>query len=289
MAKSVGSKYPYCRALGSFASARYGFYGDNIVNSTFSNRDLSDTWTQHSFSSVIQYNFQPRIQQASCTRLGLRHLESPSGIRQDVARCLQYWGVLKMLRLSTMRGNGFSRLSRTHSKLTINAAQQKQKALPTLDEELEGQIWNRLDEHIGARKLRVFPAYILGFCDTSAVWLKNILKEMGITSYSSSVNGGEFFDFGPVTARYFYVLINAQAFEDSLELVKRLISFRERRVEAIVVLISDEVYGDDLGAERSAISDATLRAPIDQNRLRSGLSSAFENRRALKIKQLKMG
>jgi hypothetical protein len=194
-----------------------------------------------------------------------------------------------MLRFPARRTESFPRRTQNHSQLVRVAAEKNSKSLPVLDEALESQIWQRFDQRICAATPRVFPVYIIGFCDISASRLKTLLEELGFCSWSSSVDADELRDLGSVADRRFYVLVNAQAYEDTIELVESLISFREKYGEAIVVLISEDVSSDDLGAERSAISDATLRAPIDRARLSSGLSSAFENNRALKIKKLQMG
>ena len=192
-----------------------------------------------------------------------------------------------MLRFLAGQTGGVARCTQSHSQI-LNAAVENSKSLPVLDEALENQIWQRIDQRICANTLRIFPVYIIGFCDVAASRLKALLEELGFCSCSSCVDADEARDLGSVAAHRFYVLVNAQSYEDTIELVESLISFREKCGEAIVVLISDDVSNDDLGAERSAISDATLRAPIDKARLRSGLSSAFDNNRALKIKQLQM-
>lgn len=76
-----------------------------------------------------------------------------------------------------------------------------------------------------------------------------------------------------------HLIVNADAFEDVNDLVKTLASFRKRNGEHAVMLTSSKLVSNDLGAERRAICDVSLRFPLSHNRLVNGILAATANNR----------
>lgn len=75
-----------------------------------------------------------------------------------------------------------------------------------------------------------------------------------------------------------HIIVNLDAFGCMEDAVEALLKFRTLAPENIVIAVSSLVGGDDLGQERSAICDATLRLPVTERRLREGLSRGQANR-----------
>ena len=73
-----------------------------------------------------------------------------------------------------------------------------------------------------------------------------------------------------------HAIVNLDAFEAVEDAVDWLLNFRLTVPECIVVAVSSFVSGDDLGSERRAICDATLRWPISKHRFDAGLRAAEE-------------
>lgn len=73
-----------------------------------------------------------------------------------------------------------------------------------------------------------------------------------------------------------HVIVNLDAFEAVEDAIECLLNFRSVKPACIVIAVSVYVLGDDLGSDRRAICDATLRWPISMSRFDSGLRAAEE-------------
>ena len=82
-----------------------------------------------------------------------------------------------------------------------------------------------------------------------------------------------------------HVLVNFDAYSDVESGVDRLCEFRKQSPGLVLVLCSAQVGGDDMGTERAAICDATLRLPVSMSRLRAGLIAASVNHCERKARQ----
>ncbi len=79
--------------------------------------------------------------------------------------------------------------------------------------------------------------------------------------------------------RFKLCIIDADLMDDTEDTVDFCFRLRSASPEMVILLISSEVRGHDLTAERMAICDATLHAPISKTSFHNGLTAAIENHR----------
>lgn len=87
--------------------------------------------------------------------------------------------------------------------------------------------------------------------------------------------------------RFTHLFIDLDAFPDLEAAIDVLRACRERHPEQIVLLFGRDLRGDDLGAERAPICDASLRLPVDLSRLLRALFAAQVNSRARSAEHLR--
>ena len=104
-----------------------------------------------------------------------------------------------------------------------------------------------------------------------------LLREAGLGPCSASLTVDQLGTIAADKTSCPYLIVNTDAFEDCEAAVEAMLSFRSRRGDLVLLLVSSTVAGDDLAAERRMICDATLRAPVTLTRLRRGLAAAFSN------------
>lgn len=120
-------------------------------------------------------------------------------------------------------------------------------------------------------------ALVLGFDTCALPALRLDLRELGVTPVISCQNVMQLEDISEMRFRADFLILNFDMFVDVEDGVIALMEFRARHRNVAVVIISRSVAGDDIGTERKAICDATLRAPLSFDRLRNGLLSALDN------------
>ena len=74
------------------------------------------------------------------------------------------------------------------------------------------------------------------------------------------------------------LFVDVDAIGDLEDAVDELITFRKQYPNVVVVMISAFVLSDDFGTYRQLICDATLRSPVSQSRVKSGLMAAKINK-----------
>ncbi|MCC6002269.1 MAG: hypothetical protein JJU19_15625 [Pararhodobacter sp.] len=80
-----------------------------------------------------------------------------------------------------------------------------------------------------------------------------------------------------------HLFVNLDAFEDIEDGIDQLMALRTAVRNMTVILCSAHIRGDDLGSERSALCDVTLKLPVAETRLRAGLRAARENRQDMRF------
>ncbi|MGJ8589961.1 MAG: hypothetical protein ACSHXW_17605 [Yoonia sp.] len=115
----------------------------------------------------------------------------------------------------------------------------------------------------------------LGMEDTKTA-LK-VLKSSCITDIQFSASTGCLSGLTCADFQTTYLLVDIDAMGDLEDAVDELIAFRKKCPNVVVVMISAFVLSDDFETYRQLICDATLRSPISQGRLMSGLVSAKHN------------
>jgi hypothetical protein len=143
---------------------------------------------------------------------------------------------------------------------------------------LPEHLWREMDRHASRNRIDVLRALVIGF---DAGIRGRILEVMGEMNGGISASACETWALeadGEVWDRFDCAVVNHDAFEDTETAVDAYLSFRQQFPDKVVILVSNNVTGDDLGLERSAICDATLRLPLSPERFRSGIRAAVMNR-----------
>lgn len=138
-------------------------------------------------------------------------------------------------------------------------------------------IWARHDKICRTPDLKKGAACVVGFAEAETVIMRDMLRQIGLGPCVSSFQTDALQDLASLKNAFSYLVVNADAFEDTETAVTALMDFRYRRDDVVIILASTNVAFDDLGAERRMICDATLRAPVTLSRLRRGVAAAFEN------------
>lgn len=116
-------------------------------------------------------------------------------------------------------------------------------------------------------------------CDTvDRVSLRDSLRQIGVRIVAVAPNASQLCSVAEMGKSFTHVIVNLDAFESMEDAVEALLAFRKRAPDSVVIAVSSQVAGDDLGQERSAICDATLRFPVTERRLRQGLTRGQANR-----------
>jgi hypothetical protein len=146
----------------------------------------------------------------------------------------------------------------------------------------DDQLWHELERRLSAGRGSIQRLLFVGFAAKELGSLLDACRrldpDLEVSSDHLAVLRAS--DRGPWDC----MVINHDAFEDPQTAVDDYLALRKRFPDRIVILISSEVGGDDLGLDRAAICDATLQFPVSLERLRLGLRAAAENRRMMLLK-----
>jgi hypothetical protein len=144
---------------------------------------------------------------------------------------------------------------------------------------LADQLWLELDRRLPTGSARIQTLLFVGF---AAEGLASLLEACVRMHPELEVSNDQLEVLGTTDAgRFDCLMVNHDAFDDPVTAVDVYLAFRKRVPDKIVILVSSEVGGDDLGHDRTAICDATLQFPVSSERFRRGLQAAVENRKAL--------
>jgi CheY-like chemotaxis protein len=144
----------------------------------------------------------------------------------------------------------------------------------------EDPIWDRLEAQVRPAALSSARVLLMGFDGANRALLRGWLRGFGVPVAAAAPGIGHFGDTVSICRAFNHVIVNLDSFDSIQAAVEALLTFRKRAPNVTVVAVSSDVSGDDLGRERTAICDATLRAPISQERFRTGLIEAGANRAA---------
>lgn len=138
--------------------------------------------------------------------------------------------------------------------------------------------FHRVDENIRVNSTYRARVLLVAFSPKYLEELRDHLRGIGVHVNATTPNVKQLSHSGNMGAAFSHILVNFDAFDDLETGVDVLAAFR-KRFDHAVVLCSEHVSYDDLGSERSAICDATLRLPISLERLQRGLRAASANSR----------
>lgn len=146
------------------------------------------------------------------------------------------------------------------------------------DASLQDRLLNDFAVHMQRNALTDARVLFVGFGSSTLRQLRPDVRAMGAQIAASTPAARKLHDVVGLRVRFDFLVINFDDFEDTETGVDSLLELRERRADMAILLVSGAVSGDDLGNERRAICDATLRAPVTRPRLKSGLLAAALNR-----------
>lgn len=115
---------------------------------------------------------------------------------------------------------------------------------------------------------------MVGFAQCDQLDLEQSLSALGVPIVTSVSCLRPLDEVTRLTSSFTYMLVNFDAFDNPEAGIDALIAFRAHAPESVVVVCSAQVGGDDLGRERRAICDATLRLPVSNSRLANVLLAA---------------
>ena len=138
------------------------------------------------------------------------------------------------------------------------------------------RFFRRIDEETRMRSLSATRVLLVAFSPEQLDELREHLRNAGVNVTAATSNVRQLSNAGEMGAVFTHIFVNIDAFDDLETGIDVLRAFR-KRFSHVVVLCSAHVANDDLGSERSAICDVTLRLPVSLERLRQGLSAASSN------------
>lgn len=145
---------------------------------------------------------------------------------------------------------------------------------PAAVADIEGALWGRAADRIAAASLADARVLLVGFDPEHRVALREHLRSLGTRVAAATPGVEQLPSVAGMGAAFTHVVVGFDAFEDVEAGVDALLALRRNAPGLVVILCSAMVGGDDLGGERSAICDATLRMPVSRDRLRAGLVAA---------------
>lgn len=130
----------------------------------------------------------------------------------------------------------------------------------------------------GKRTCGADKAVLVGFQPEEQGRLTEELDNIGLRTVSVRLDECSLRNLSADSCSASLLFINFDAFDAIEDGVDQLMTLRAKNSNLVVVLCSASIRGDDLGNERSALCDVTLKLPLTKSRLRTGLRAALENR-----------
>lgn len=141
----------------------------------------------------------------------------------------------------------------------------------------EDNIWSETIERFGGGGVPSMQIVALGFNAVERTWLKCSLERIGLKTVPVATHLFNLSSISEVEQRFSHAIINFDSYASTEDAVDALISFRQKDLGLCVVVVTTRVARDDLGLERSAICDVTLRWPLTDKRLWEGLVEGWAN------------
>jgi CheY-like chemotaxis protein len=142
---------------------------------------------------------------------------------------------------------------------------------------VENRLWSEMTLRFDQGSYSDMRVLVLGFETDARVWLRNSLRLIGVRATATASNLAQLAMVADMKLSFTHVIVNLDGYEFMEDAVDALFDFRQRSKDVVVIAISAMVASDDLGLERRAICDATLRLPLTERRLRRGLVEGRAN------------
>lgn len=147
------------------------------------------------------------------------------------------------------------------------------------DAALEDRLLTEASRRMQENLLNTARIMLAGFDPEMLDWMRSELRALGLWVVDAAPAARDIRDVVEIGPAFDHLVINLDAFEDAEAGVDALLPLRARCGDAIIVLVSASVSGDDFGCERRAICDATLRAPASASRIKQALVAGILKRR----------
>ena len=122
---------------------------------------------------------------------------------------------------------------------------------------------------------------VIGYLgDPEAHHLAEITEWAGsgrVAAVAASADTANWSEITSLLRRAEVIFVDADFMGDVGETIDLCLQMRNYSSNSILILISSEVRGHDLTAERSAICDATLKTPLTERAIQAGVSAAYFN------------
>jgi len=141
----------------------------------------------------------------------------------------------------------------------------------------EAVLWSQFAERRHGDYFWDARILLIGFAQGDLQDLRQSLRALGVPTVASAPGMNQLSDVTRLTPSFTYMLVNFDTFDDPATGVDALITFRAQQSDAVIVVCSAHVGGDDTGHERRAICDATLRLPASNPRVANVLVAASRN------------
>ena len=138
-------------------------------------------------------------------------------------------------------------------------------------------LWDRAAARLETDAVCGARVLLVGFPEADQSDMLGQLRELGVGTVGAMSETGQLIALAAAEPAFSHLVVNFDACEDTETGIETLLALRKGAPGLAVVLCSAMVRGDDLGTERSAICDATLRLPVSLPRLRAGLKAASRN------------
>lgn len=145
-----------------------------------------------------------------------------------------------------------------------------------IPEDIE-RLLNKMMDQLDTDPVTEANVMLLGFDAQVKLRMCEMLTQIDVATFAFGKIADFFSKTPAMVQKYSTIILNLDAIDDLIYAVDTLYNFRSRYPEIAVILVSSEVRGDDLGRERAAICDATLRAPLTTQRLKGALQNAISH------------
>jgi hypothetical protein len=148
--------------------------------------------------------------------------------------------------------------------------------LNLIPEDIE-RLLNKMMDHLDTDPVKEANVFLIGFDPQVKLRMCDMLTQLDVATFAFGKIADFFSKTPAIVQKYSTIILNLDAVDDLIYAVDSLYSFRSRYPEIGVILVSSEVRGDDMGRERAAICDATLRTPLTTQRLKDALQTAISH------------
>jgi len=140
-------------------------------------------------------------------------------------------------------------------------------------------LWADLDCRLSANGVQALRTALVGFAGGDLGQILDLFAAIGTDRAVAVADVRSLLDGDANWDGFDAILVSHDGFDCVAAAVDAYLAFRPRFPGKAVILVSRLVAQDDLGSERAAICDATLRFPFTAARLRQGLQAALLNRK----------